>query len=174
MTSKVRLDGHLAKTLSIGLALFTLVSSAYAKPANKSSSQPLVPPPPPIVIPSGFNMTYPMSTPVEYLSEEQLKTTRQDVVTRLEAAHSDLVEKETHSDELQKRAKLFISLMDEGVVSRRELQTAERDAKQAAQELLTAQETAKHLENELTQIDNQLTRLAKKSTKPAKSVKSKK
>lgn len=105
-----------------------------------------------------------MSAPVEYLSEDQLKTARQDVVTRLEAAHSDLNEKTERNEELEKRAKLFTSLIEEGVVSRRELQTAERDSKSAAQELLTAQDTAKTLENELSQIDAQLTRLSKKKS----------
>lgn len=119
-------------------------------------------------------MVFPMSAPIEYLSEDQLKTTRQDVVTRLEAAHSDLVQKEERNDELEKRAKLFVGLLDEGVVSRRELQAAERESKSASQELATAQDTAKTLENELTRIDNQLARLAKKSNTSNKSAKSKK
>ncbi|MBX9771139.1 MAG: hypothetical protein K2X29_07195 [Candidatus Obscuribacterales bacterium] len=140
------------------------ISSAQSKPTNKTNSGALVPPPPPIIVPSGFNMNYPMSAPVEYLSEEQLKTARQDVVTRLEAAHSDLNEKTERSEELEKRAKLFSSLIEEGVVSRKELQTAERDSKSAAQELDTAQDTAKTLENELSQIDAQLTRLSKKKS----------
>ncbi len=121
-----------------------------------------MPPPPPIVVPSGFNMNFPMATPVEYLSEDQLKTTRQDVVTRLEAAHSDLVEKEERNQELEKRAKLFLSLIEEGVVSKRELQTAERESKSAGQDFAGAQETAKTLEDELARIDAQLTRLSKK------------
>lgn len=115
-----------------------------------------------------------MYTPVEYLTEDQLKTTRQDVVTRLEAAHSELVEKEEHSDELKKRAQLFTSLIEEGVVSRRELQTAERESKTAEQEFLSAQDTAKTLETELSRIDSQLARIAKKKTPtPAKSKKKK-
>lgn len=120
-------------------------------------------------------MNFSVGTPVEYLSEDQLKTTRQDVVTRLEAAHSDLVEKEERNQELEKRAKLFLSLIEEGVVSKRELQTAERESKSAGQDFATAQETAKTLEDELARIDAQLARLSKaKQPVSSKSSKNKK
>jgi len=112
-----------------------------------------------------------MSTPVEYLSEDELKTTRQDVVTRLEAAHSALVEKGERSDELQKRATLFATLIEEGVVSRKELQSAERESKASQDELFDAQQAAKLLEDQLAQIDAQLTRLAKKKLPSVKQAK---
>ena len=47
------------------------------------------------------------------LSEDELKANRQDVVTRLEAAHSTLVEQEELNGELQKRATLFADLLNE-------------------------------------------------------------
>ena len=90
----------------------------------------LVPPPPPdtpTMMPSFGDETSGLM-PMEYMSPELLKKRKLDLVAQLADAKSDLKQKQDDVDSLRQKAVQFKTLFEEGVISRRELEAAQKEA----------------------------------------------
>lgn len=91
----------------------------------------LVPPPPPdtptMMIPS-FGDESTSLMPMEYMSPQLLKKRKEDLVAQLSDAKSELKQKQDDVDNVKQRAEQFKTLFEEGVISKRELEAAQKDA----------------------------------------------
>ena len=119
----------------------------------------LVPPPPP-TIPAAVHIPFISGVPAELMSEADLKHHRDELAVHLAKASREAAEQETAHKERGERAVLFDSLYKEGVVSRRELENAQRDVRQGEEDLTDARLKVTDLELELKRTDARLKELA--------------
>ncbi|HEY9867852.1 MAG TPA: hypothetical protein V6D08_01485 [Candidatus Obscuribacterales bacterium] len=139
------------------------VAAASARKAPPGSSPKrgvvLVPPPPP-AIPAGGQLTFLSGTPVEFLSESDLKRHKEQLDLNLSRARQQADEQERLLKEKVQRAELFASLYKEGVVSRRELENSQREVGRSEGDLTDARLKVTDLERDMQRIDERLKQLA--------------
>lgn len=90
----------------------------------------LVPPPPPdtpTMLSTG-SVESALLMPITYLSPALLKKRREDLLAQLADAKGDLKHKQDDSQSIKEKAVQFKALFDEGVISKRELEAAEKEA----------------------------------------------
>jgi len=136
------------------------------KPARRraASARVFVPPPPPTV-PVTTPLTFMSGMPIELLSEQDLIRQRQQTDEQLRKARVAARQNEQWGGEKKERAELFVSLYKEGVVSRRELEGAQREASQAEIDLTDARLKMTDLERDMKKIDSRLKQLAESRVK---------
>lgn len=139
------------------------------KPQSKYESRKLPPPalvpPPPPLVPSGGQIPYVLGAPISFQSEAELKKTVVDLQTQLSAAKESLDKKTASANEKQERAKLFDELYKEGVVSRRELEGAQRDAEESQADLKLVQTEANSIQTDFDLATKELGKFAKTKSK---------
>lgn len=114
-------------------------TTPQTKARRTAGSGMLIPPPPP-TIPAYLNLPA-ISTPfglgfsVPLMSLDDLKFEHKNLEKKLEAAKQDEQDQKRATAEKQERAQRFVDLFAEGVVSRRELETAQRDAERSVRDL---------------------------------------
>lgn len=119
----------------------------------------LVPPPPP-AIPSSGQLTFLSGTPVEFLSESDLKRHKEQLDVNLSRARRQACEQERLLKEKVQRAELFASLYKEGVVSRRELENSQKEVGRSEGDLTDARLKVTDLERDMQRIDERLKQLS--------------
>lgn len=132
-----------------------------AKVAVERHSSPprpgLVPPPPPDTptmfagdgFPPGFGM-------FDYNNPAALAGRRKDIASQLASAKKMLIDKEQRAKELKEKAVQFEQLFSEGVISRRELESAQKDSASAITELSDAKTQAISYQNAMSRLDERM------------------
>ncbi len=122
----------------------------------------LIPPPPPIMSGGAGFLGFPFAQPVDYLSLKELEGRKKELSLRLAELESMAKENERQVSERKERANLFKSLYAEGVVSRKELETAtreagdiDRDVRFRVEELESARQSMKAVTNRLDSLKKQ-------------------
>jgi len=105
---------------------------------------------------------------VEYMSKDALKDRVKEISIQYKDASVQLVNKKSSQSELQERAKTFEQLYAEGVVSRRELENAQKDASGSDADIARLESNCRDLKSLLDRINK---RLATVTPKPFKSSK---
>jgi hypothetical protein len=126
----------------------------------------LVPPPPPetptVLSPLGMGQSYMQQlVPLEMLSLDSLKQRRQDLTSQLQTAQNELKDKTAGLSDKTTRGKQFQALYDEGVISRRELEFALDDSKQAQSTIDSSKSKVQDLQTALNRVDAKLKALGK-------------
>jgi hypothetical protein len=131
----------------------------------------LVPPPPPDT-PTMFagDGIFPGFGMPDFNNPAVLAGRRKDIASQLASAKKLLADKEQRTKELKDKATQFEQLFSEGVISRRELESAQKDAVSAAAELNDARTQTVAYQNAMSRLDD---RMKSKSTASKKSVKGK-
>ncbi|HEY9785777.1 MAG TPA: hypothetical protein V6D17_10275 [Candidatus Obscuribacterales bacterium] len=104
-------------------------------PAGGPSRVTLVPPPPPIV-PSTIDLEMSYPVPYGFLAGKNLAEQKAELTKRLHLLKEEVDELEKQLSERKRRAEQFESLFQEGVVSKRELEAAAREAREAEKTLV--------------------------------------
>ncbi len=144
-----------------------------AQTKSKSASRPrttmLVPPPPPmtpsILVDPGMQAVLGMTMPVEMLGKETLKEREKEVAIQHKDAALELEAKQRKLKDKEDRAVNFEELYKEGVVSRRELEAAQAEAKEFVVDVERLAVKERELKLLLERINK---RLAALSPKPGK------
>ncbi|HEY9733212.1 MAG TPA: hypothetical protein V6C89_14940 [Drouetiella sp.] len=135
----------------------------------------LVPPPPPDT-PTMFagDGIFPGFGMPDFNNPAALAGRRKDIASQLASAKKLLVDKEQRTKELKEKATQFEQLFSEGVISRRELESAQKDAVSAAAELNDARTQTVAYQNAMSRLDDRLKgkpvaskKTVKGKTKPA-------
>ena len=131
---------------------------------KEKSMMPLVPPPPPVtpsfLVGPGFSET-PFS--VEYMSKDDLNAKLKEIQVGLDDANQQLKDKQNDIADTKDKAKRFVSLFEEGVVSRRELEAAQKDANDADKEIERVKLKVSSLETQKKSVQNRLSELARRT-----------
>lgn len=132
-------------------------SKQKARPAGPSKSVRLVPPPPPIS-PSAldYQLAMPLGLSFDLMSEKDLKEKRINLEKRVEILKAELEDREREVGEKKERALLFESLYKEGVVSRRELEGAGKEASFMERELAANKDELADLTRTLAAVKKRL------------------
>jgi hypothetical protein len=153
------------------------VTGGSARKAQPPSAQKrgvvLVPPPPP-AIPAGGQLTFLAGTPVDFLSESDLKRHKVQLDVNLARARQQADEQERLLKEKVQRAELFESLYKEGVVSRRELENSQREVGRTQGDLTDARLKVTDLERDMQRIDARLKQVASRQAPPKQASRGKK
>ncbi len=125
----------------------------------KHSSSPrlgLVPPPPPDT-PTIFagDVMFP-GIGADYNNPAALAARRKDIASQLASAKKLLADKEQRTKELKDKVVQFQSLFSEGVISRRELETSQKESDSTSAELNDAKTQTIALQNTLSRLDDRL------------------
>ncbi|CAN5574352.1 hypothetical protein BH10CYA1_BH10CYA1_21850 [soil metagenome] len=151
-----------------------LAKSTEKVVTTKHSTSPrlgLVPPPPPdtptMFAGGGFSPGFGM---VDYNNPAVLAGRRKDIASQLASAKKMLVDKEQRAKELKEKAVQFEQLFSEGVISRRELESVQKDSASAVTELNDARTQATAYQNAMSRLDD---RIKPKSVAAKKSAKGK-
>lgn len=137
------------------------------EPTSKASKQHrsrqaeliLIPPPPPAVPVAG--VTNGGSLSLAPLTLAELKARQADLNKELAAVRKHVEQVEKHADDKRQRSTLFATLYTEGVVSRRELEAAQKEDSDAQTDLSSVKNHLDSLRKEIDETDSTLTRLAK-------------
>lgn len=143
------------------------------KPETKKASKPkphpkagFVPPPPPdtpaFLIDSASAGMFGM--PVEFLGKEALKEREKELSIQYKDAQSEYDQAKSQTDDKVKRATNFEELYKEGVVSRRELEIAQREARDVDRDIARLATKSSELKGLLERVQKRL-----KSLESAKS-----
>lgn len=129
----------------------------------------LVPPPPPIM-PIGMDALGMFAQPVDYLSLKELEARKKELSARLNELTSNVGDGERQIRERKERAELFDSLYQEGVVSRKELEIAKREAGEIDRDLKFKEDELESVKSSMRAVNNRLYVLRKMDAKlnPAK------
>jgi len=142
------------------------------KKVKKAGTTMLVPPPPPTIptylnVPpnSPFDLGLGFSVPA--MSLDDLKFQQKNVEKKLESAKIDENDQKRLMEREQERAKQFDGLFADGIVSRRELETAKEDAERSVRKLEQTHISVAEKERLLSQIKERIQSLeaAKKPMK---------
>ncbi len=144
-------------------AVVSPVANPVAKSKPRAARASMVPPPPPntpsmLSDPSmmGLGMGYgAYGMQVEYMSREALKDRVKEITIQFKDASSELENRKRLKTEREARAKSFEQLFTEGVVSRRELETSQREATDSTDEV-------QRLENKYNELSSLLERVNKR------------
>lgn len=129
----------------------------------------LVPPPPP-VMPIGMDALGMYGAPVDYLSLKELEGRKKELTARFNELNSIVGDGERQIKERKDKAELFESLYQEGVVSRRELEAAKREAGEIDRDLKFKLDEFESVKISMKAVNNRLAMLKKQEEKlsPAK------
>lgn len=136
-------------------------ASPVAKTKPRVPRPSMVPPPPPntpsmLSDPSLMGLGYSAyGMQVEYMSREALKDRVKEITIQFKDASSELENRKRLKTEREARAKSFEQLFTEGVVSRRELETSQREATDSSDEV-------QRLENKYNELRSLLERVNKR------------
>ncbi len=142
-------------------AVASPAASPVAKTKPRVSRPSMVPPPPPntpsmLSDPSLMGLGYSAyGMQVEYMSREALKDRVKEITIQFKDASSELENRKRLKTEREARAKSFEQLFTEGVVSRRELETSQREATDSSDEV-------QRLENKYNELSSLLERVNKR------------
>lgn len=144
-------------------------TTAAAKLKSATAATPrlnngLVPPPPPIV-PIGMDALGMYAQPVDYLSLKELEGRKKELTARFNELDSTVTDGERQIRERKERAELFESLYQEGVVSRKELETAKREAGEINRDLKFKQDELESVKISMKAVNNRLAVLKKMEEK---------
>lgn len=181
------LPAFAAPAQSINVKAKTEVKTEVKASTNKSATKKkassvvvLVPPPPPsipaatslLLDPSALGyMGYGM--PVELMSKESLKEKEKEISIQYKDALSEFTAKKQKLTDKEERAKNFEGLFAEGVVSRRELETAQQEAQEFSHDVNRLSTKESELKSLLERVTKRLTQF-NKAEKPANKSKPKK
>jgi multidrug resistance efflux pump len=132
----------------------------------------LVPPPPP-TMPTYLNATSPIAgsfdlgLSVNFMSLEDLKFQQKTLQTKLEAAKLDEQDEARSNNEKKDRAQRFVELYKEGVVSRRELETAQQESERAIRDSGQSHIKVSEIDRVLTQVKERISSM-EAAKRPAK------
>ncbi|HEY9754944.1 MAG TPA: hypothetical protein V6C97_07285 [Oculatellaceae cyanobacterium] len=130
----------------------------------------LVPPPPPdtptMMIPS-FGDESTSLMPMEYMSPQLLKKRKDDLVAQLSDAKSELKLKQDDVDNVKQRAEQFKTLFEEGVISKRELEAAQKEASEIDSSVNRAQLRVSELQTLLDGVNGRWDQINNKNKKKA-------
>lgn len=124
----------------------------------------LVPPPPPIA-PIGMDTLGMFAQPVDYLSMKELEARKKELASRLNELSSIVGDGERQIRERKEHAELFESLYKEGVVSRKELEGAKREAGEIDRDLRFKQDEFESVKASMRAVNNRLAVLKKMEAK---------
>lgn len=139
-----------------------------SKPETKKASKPkphpkagFVPPPPPdtpaFLIDSASAGMFGM--PVEFLGKEALKEREKELSIQYKDAQSEYDQAKSQTDDKVKRATNFEELYKEGVVSRRELEIAQREARDVDRDIARLATKSSELKGLLERVQKRLKNL---------------
>ena len=135
---------------------------------------PLVPPPPPVT-PSFLVSPYSeMPFSVELLSKDDLNQKLKEIQLNLDDARKQLKEKQDALADTKDKAVRFADLFQEGVVSKRELESAQRDSDDADKEIEREKLKVSGLEAQQKSVEKRLSELAKRTSSTGSASKRKK
>ncbi len=150
-----------ADTAKTGAKAASAVVTPVAKSKPRVARPSMVPPPPPntpsmLSDPSLMGLGYSAyGMQVEYMSREALKDRVKEITIQFKDASSELENRKRLKTEREARAKSFEQLFTEGVVSRRELETSQREATDSTDEV-------QRLENKYNELSSLLERVNKR------------
>lgn len=98
------------------------------------------------------------------MSKEALKDKAKELTIQYKDAQAELETKKRQQAELQERADSFDQLFTEGVVSRRELETSKRDAKETAAEVARLENKYAELKSLMDRVNKKLSAQAAKTS----------
>ncbi len=124
----------------------------------------LVPPPPPIV-PIGMDVLGMYAQPVDYLSLKDLEARKKELSVRFNELDSIVSDGQRQIKERKERAELFESLYQEGVVSRKELEVAKREAGEIDRDFKFKQDELDSVKISMKAVNNRLAVLKKMEAK---------
>jgi hypothetical protein len=143
--------------------------------SKEKSRMPLVPPPPPVtpsfLVGPGFSE---MPFSVEYMSKDDLNQKLKEIQLNLDDANSQLKDKQAEIADTKDKAKRFVSLFEEGVVSKRELEAAQKEASEADKEIERVKLKVTSLESQKKSVQSRLSDLSKRTVGTTASGKHKK
>jgi hypothetical protein len=145
-------------------------AKAEAKTQSKKLAQPALVPPPPPLVPFGGQMPYVVGAPIAFQSEAELKKTLADLQTQLTSAIQALDKKLQGNNEKQERAKLFDELYKEGVVSRHELEGAQKDAEESQADFKIVQAQKESIQTDFDLATKELSKFVKSKESKSKSL----
>jgi hypothetical protein len=124
----------------------------------------LVPPPPPdtpamIGGPDGYATSF--MFPIETMNPARLKEKRKELQTELDKAKANAKDRQDRAGEKKARALQFEQLFSEGVVSRKELEAAQKEAKDVEIDVDDANSNLTKVENLLKRVDEKLKKIEK-------------
>ncbi len=140
-----------------------------AKPKRTTAAAPrlnngLVPPPPPVV-PIGMDALGMYGQPVDYLSIKELEGRKKELAARFNELDSIVGDGIRRIRERKEHAELFESLYQEGVVSRKELEAAKREAGDIDRDLKFKQDELESVKISMKAVNNRLAVLKKAEEK---------
>ncbi len=166
---------------SDGKAAVSKTATVKSTTKKKTSSAVVLVPPPPPTIPSATSllldpsalgyMSYGM--PVELMSKESLKEKEKEISIQYKDALSEFTAKKQKLTDKEERAKNFEGLFAEGVVSRRELETAQQEAQEFSHDVSRLSTKETELKSLLERVTKRLAQF-NKVEKPANKSKPKK
>jgi len=161
----------LTKYMSALIVIFLTFGMLGAYAANKKTASSkghgfMVPPPPP-VIPVGGQFVYMPGLPPSSMSESELKSRFKELNDEVAKAQKELDDTKNRTEEKRQRGDLFVNLYKEGVISRRELETAQAESDSALQQVNASSQKLKEIQTELNQVQSALQK-REKSRQPKK------
>jgi vacuolar-type H+-ATPase subunit I/STV1 len=141
---------------------------------NESRRNGLVPPPPPetpalLSAPAFGNVYLQQFLPVEETSPDTLKQREKDLNTHLQNAKVELKDKQKALSDKSDRIKQFDELFQEGVISRRELESSKEELKQSQSDIDTAKSMVSDIQYALARVGDRLKALSKLGFTPGRS-----
>jgi hypothetical protein len=128
----------------------------------------LVPPPPPdtpTMIPEFGGDDSNGLMPMEYMSPDLLKKRKQDLVAQLADAKSEAKKRVDEAQSIKDKGAQFKTLFEEGVISKRELDAAEKEANDVDSSINRAQLRVSELQTLLDGVSGRINQISKKHTK---------
>ncbi len=120
----------------------------------------LIPPPPPIV-PIGMDVLGMYAQPIDYLSIKDLEGRKKELTSRFNELDSTVSDAQRQIRERKERAELFESLYKEGVVSRKELEVARREAEEIERDVKFKLDEFESVKISMKAVNNRLAALKK-------------
>jgi hypothetical protein len=168
MSSPYKLVGFsIAGTILLASNIFCSVAPTIAAPNQKARSGPrasLVPPPPPIA-PLGGQFVLMQGMSPSFVSARELQKHCQSLSLQLKDLRLSLNDRQRKLKDRSERAQLFVSLFKEGVVSRRELESAQEDVTRLTEEVQVSSEKVQNVESQLKEVERYIKEIRKDGTK---------
>lgn len=135
------------------------VKSVKVKSVAKPGPARLIPPPPPTIPVTG--QYGPIGGyDIEFMSLPDLKSRQAELGDDIKQARRQNEDQQARCKEQSKKALLFVDLFKEGVVSRRELETTQDEARRLEQDSQDSQRKLANLEAEMKRLETRLKKLA--------------
>jgi hypothetical protein len=135
----------------------------------------LVPPPPPdtpTMLPNfGGGDESNGLMPMEYMSPDLLKKRKEDLVLQLADAKSEAKKRVEEAQSIKEKGVQFKTLFEEGVISKRELDAAEKDANDVDSSIARAKLRVSELQTLLDGVSGRINQINKKSSSKSIAIK---